>query len=91
MCIRDRVKVPRENSNDSNPVWVGNSVYFLSDRSADGKNSGPVTLYCYDTVSKDVKQVVVNSGYDLKSFQAGPGGLVYEQFGSCLLYTSRCV
>jgi tricorn protease len=78
----DLVKVPRENSNDSNPVWVGNSVYFLSDRSADGKNSGPVTLYCYDTVSKDVKQVVVNSGYDLKSFQAGPGGLVYEQFGS---------
>jgi len=78
----DLVKVPRENSNDSNPVWVGNSVYFLSDRSADGKNSGPVTLYCYDTASKDVKQVVANSGYDLKSFQAGPGGLVYEQFGS---------
>ncbi len=28
----DLVKVPRDNSNDSDPVWVGNSVYFLSDR-----------------------------------------------------------
>ena len=27
-------------------------------------------------------QVVPNNGYDLKSVQAGPGGLVYEQFGS---------
>ena len=24
----------------------------------------------------------INKGYDLKSVQGGPGGLVYEQFGS---------
>jgi tricorn protease len=78
----DLVRVPRENSNDSNPVWIGNSVYFLSDRDSSGKNSGPVSLYRYDTASKEVTQVVPNTGYDLKSFQAGPGGLVYEQFGS---------
>ena len=72
----DLVKVPRENSNDSNPVWVGDSVYFLSDR------NGPVSLFKYDIASKQVSQVVPNSGLDLKSFQAGPGGLVYEQFGS---------
>ncbi|MGA9071423.1 MAG: PDZ domain-containing protein [Terracidiphilus sp.] len=78
----DLVKVPRENSNDSNPVWVGDQVYFLSDRSADGKNAGPVTLYDYDTKSGQLSQVIANSGLDMKSFQAGPGGLVYEQFGS---------
>jgi len=72
----DLVKVPRENSNDSNPVWVGDSVYFLSDR------AGHVSLFKYDTGSKQVTQVVPNNGFDLKSFQAGPGGLVYEQFGS---------
>jgi len=44
-------KVPRENSNDSNPVWVGDTVYFLSDR------NGPVTIFAYDTKSKQVKQV----------------------------------
>ncbi len=45
----DLGKVPRENSNDSNPVWVGDQVYFLSDRDSAGKNNGPVTLYRYDT------------------------------------------
>ena len=47
----DLVKVPRENSNDSNPVWVGNSVYFLSDR------NGPVSLFRYDVSAKQVSQV----------------------------------
>ena len=72
----DLVKVPRENSNDSNPVWVGNAVYFLSDR------NGPVSLFRYDTGSKAVTAVTPNKSYDLKTLQAGPGGLVYEQFGS---------
>ena len=65
-------KVPRENSNDSNPVWVGDQVYFLSDRYGDGKNTGPVTLYRYDTKSGQVSQVMANNGLDMKSFQAGP-------------------
>jgi tricorn protease len=72
----DLVKVPRENSNDSSPVWQGDSIYFLSDR------SGPVSLYRYDTGSKQVSPVGSNTGFDLKSVQGGPGGLVYEQFGS---------
>ena len=76
----DLEKVPRDNSNDSSPVWVGNSVYFLSDR------NGPVSLFRYDTASKQVSQAVPNTTYDLKSAQAGPGGLVYEQFGSIHLF-----
>jgi tricorn protease len=90
----DLVKVPRENSNDSNPVWVGDKVYFLSDRDSAGTNNGPVTLYRYDTKSKEVSQVMVNKGLDMKSFQAGPakdiGGadrtvLIVEQFGRILM------
>jgi len=76
----DLVKVPRDNSNDSSPVWLGDSVYFLSDRANNGQ--GPISLYRYDPQTREVKPVVANSGYDLKSLQAGPGGLVYEQFGS---------
>jgi len=72
----DLVKVPRDNSNDADPVWTGNAVYFLSDR------NGPVSLFRYDIGTKEVSQVVPNTGFDLKSVQAGPGGLVYEQFGS---------
>lgn len=76
----DLVKIPRDNSNDSNPVWEGNTVYFLSDR------NGPVSLFSYDTETKEVKQVIENNGYDLKTVAAGPGALVYEQFGSLHLY-----
>jgi tricorn protease len=90
----DLVKVSRENSNDSNPVWVGDQVYFLSDRDSTGTNNGPVTLYRYDTKSKEVSQVMANSGLDMKSFQAGPAkgidgsarsALIVEQFGRILL------
>jgi tricorn protease len=76
----DLEKIPRDNSNDSNPVWQGNVVYFLSDR------NGPISLFSYDVDSKTVKQVVENHGYDLKTLSAGPGALVYEQFGSLHLY-----
>ena len=73
-------KLPRENSNDKDPVWFGDTVYFLSDR------NGPVTLFAYDTKSKNVKQVVENKGFDLKSVSAGPDALVYEQFGGIFLF-----
>ena len=72
--------IPRENSNDFNPMWIGDRIYFLSDR------AGPVSLFSYDTRTKQVKQVVENHGFDLKSASAGPGAIVYEQFGSLHLY-----
>ncbi len=59
------VKVPRENSNDFNPMWVGDKVYFLSDR------NGPVTLFCYDPKTGQVKQLIENRGLDFKSASAG--------------------
>ncbi len=76
----DLEKVPRENSNDRCPQWVGDAVYFLSDR------NGPVSLFRYDTKARSVTQVVENKGLDLKSMTAGPGGVVYEQFGSLHVY-----
>jgi tricorn protease len=69
-------KVPRTDSNDFNPMWIGDKVYFLSDR------EGPVTLFAYDVKTKKVNRVLENEGLDLKSASAGPGAIVYEQFGS---------
>jgi tricorn protease len=80
MKTLDLEKVPRENSNDSSPVWLGSTVYFLSDR------NGSVSLFEYDSKTKRVQQVLDNHGLDLKTLSAGPGGLVYEQFGSLHLY-----
>ncbi|MDQ6677650.1 MAG: PDZ domain-containing protein [Acidobacteriota bacterium] len=73
-------EIPRNNSNDFNPMWTGSSVYFLSDR------GGPVSLWCFDTGSKKLTEAVRNTGLDLKSASAGPGAIVYEQFGTIFLY-----
>ena len=68
-------KVPRTDSNDIYPMWIGSQIYFLSDR------NGPMTLFRYDPASKKVEELIRNTGRDLDSASAGPGGIVYEQFG----------
>jgi tricorn protease len=71
------VKVPREESNDRNPVWIGKTVYFLSDR------EGPVTLFAYDTDTQKVSRQIENkNGFDISSASAGAGEIVYSQFGA---------
>lgn len=74
-------EIPRQNSNDFTPMWMGDKIYFLSDRN--GKN---VTLYSYDTKTKKIEESVKNSGLDVKTASAGPDGIVYEQFGSINVY-----
>lgn len=75
------VKIPRRNSNDRFPMWVGNSVYFVSDR------DGSYTLYSYDTGSRSVRRLVPNNGgFDVLSASAGGGAIVYTQLGSLHVY-----
>src|SRR5205807_1147989 len=72
--------IPRDNSNDFNPMWVGDRVFFLSDR------DGPMSLLSYDTKTKGVSVALKNDGLDFKSASAGPGAIVIEQFGAIWLY-----
>jgi tricorn protease len=76
------VKVPRNNSNDKQPMWIGDKVYFLSDR-----DNGIVTLFCYDTKSNKVEKIINNQGLDIKSASANGKDIVYEQFGT--IYTLK--
>ena len=73
-------KIPRDNSNDFYPMWVGDRIYFLSDR------NGRFSLFAYDLKTRQVREAVPNSGMDFKSASAGPDAIVYEQFGSLNLY-----
>src|SRR5512147_1976507 len=69
------IEIPRENnSNDFNPLWIGDKIYFLSDR------NGPITMFVYDTHSKKVDQVQPVTT-DIKCASAAPGEIVYEQLG----------
>ncbi len=74
------VMVPRVDWNDINPMWVGDTVYYLSDE------NGPYTLFAFDTKSQKNEQVIEDKGLPIKSASAGPGAIVYEQFGSLHLY-----
>jgi tricorn protease len=74
------VRIPQlDNSNDSNPMWIGNRVYFLSDR------KGPIALYSHDIASKNIAEVVPNEGLDISSASAGPGAIVYAKPGALYL------
>lgn len=74
-------EIPRQNSNDYIPMWVDDRIFFLSDRN--GRNT---TLYTYNTSNKKVTEAVENNGLDIKSASVGPGGIVYEQFGTLWVY-----
>ena len=74
------IKIPRDNSNDHHPMWVGDTIYFLSDR------NGPVSLFAYDTKTKQVTETLHSDGLDFKTASAGPDAIVIEQFGAIKLY-----
>lgn len=69
-------KIPRDNSNDFDPMWVANRIYFLSDR------NGPISLFAYDVTTKKVTEIIPKTGADILSASAGPDAIVYERFGS---------
>jgi tricorn protease len=73
-------EVPRGNWNEFDPMWVGDRIYFLSDE------NGPFTLHAYDTATRHEEQVLSNDGLPIKEASAGPGGIVYSQFGSIHIF-----
>jgi len=73
-------KIPHENSNDKQPMWIGDTIYFLSDR------NGPVSLFAYDTKTKQVTEALHSDGLDFKTASAGPDAIVIQQFGAIKLY-----
>jgi len=79
------VEIPRNNSNDHHPMWIGDTVYFLSDR------DGAKTLFAYDVASRAVERMIDNDGFDITAADAwsgddAPAAIVYEQMGSIGLY-----
>lgn len=76
----ETVRIPNLDARETDPMWVGQRVYFLSNR------DGPMTLFSYDTQTGQVKRLIDNTGFDITSASAGPGGIVYSQFGELHIY-----
>lgn len=69
-------KVPRTDSNDFNPMWVGDTIYFLSDR------DGPTTLFACDSAGQQVRRVLDPQRDDIKSASACTDAIIYDRFGA---------
>lgn len=71
---------PWTDSKDIDPVWIGDVVYFLSDR------DWAMNVWSYDTKTKQLEQVTRFDDLDVKSLDAGGGVLAFEQGGSIHIY-----
>ncbi len=72
-------ELPWENSDDRSPVWVGNEIYFLSDRD-NLKN-----IWKYDVGSGSLEQVTRYTEFDIKSLATDGRKLIFDMGG--FLYT----
>ena len=71
----DLVSPPWTDSKDVDPVWLDDSVFFISDR------DGVANVWEYQTKSKTLKQVTKFTDFDVKSIDSGAGTIVFEQAG----------
>lgn len=72
--------IPRQNSNDVYPMWIGDRVYFVSDR------DGTENLFVYDTSRKTVSQLTHFAKYGIKSASANNDSIVFAQGGAIHLF-----
>ena len=71
----EEIPKPAGGCNDTEPMWIGETVYFLSDR------DGEFNLYSYDRGSKTVARCTHHDAFPIASASAGAGKVIYEQAG----------
>ncbi|MFW5947853.1 MAG: S41 family peptidase, partial [Gemmatimonadota bacterium] len=70
-----RIPQPEGRCNDTDPVWIGDTVYFRSDR------NGEFNLFAYDVVGGAVQQLTFHDDFPVLALDGDDRGLVYEQAG----------
>lgn len=68
-------EIPHANASDTAPFFLGNTVFFLSDR------NHTMNLFAYDTRAKRLDQVTRHDDFDVKSASGWGRTIVYEQAG----------
>src|SRR5438477_3904792 len=76
-------KLPWNNSHDILPMWIGNTIYFLSDR------DHTMNLYAYRVDTKQVTQLTHHDDFDVMTASAGADAVVYEQAGYIYLVDAK--
>ena len=71
---------PEGRSNDTNPTWIGNRVFFRSDR------DGEFNLYSFDTGSGEIVRHSDFEDFHVEDLSGSADAVVYEQAGYLHLY-----
>jgi tricorn protease len=71
------VKIPQPEGrcNDIDPMWIGDKIYFLSDR------NGEFNLFHYDINSKEINQLTNFADFPIIDASAGDNKIIFEQAG----------
>lgn len=75
-----KIPQPQGGCNDSGPQWVGDKIYFRSDR------NGEFNLFSYDVNSKEVKQLTDFKDFPVLNMTAGVNKLIFDQAGYLHVY-----
>ncbi len=62
-------------SKDVDPCWVGDTIYFISDR------DGVANVWSWDSRAKKLAQATKFTDFDVKALDSGAGAVVFEQAG----------
>lgn len=76
-----RIPQPTGGCNDVSPMWMGNMIYFRSDR------NGEFNLFSYNTATKEIKQLTTFKDFPILNASAGNGIIVFEQAGYLHTYS----
>jgi tricorn protease len=70
-------RITTESSTDNFPMWIGDEIYFVSDRDTEEK----LNLWVYNTGTGTRTQVTSFTEYDVLWPSRGVGGIVFENGG----------
>ncbi|MEZ5345515.1 MAG: PDZ domain-containing protein [Pyrinomonadaceae bacterium] len=73
-------KLTDKNVNDKNPMWIGDKIYFNSDR------SGAFNLFVYDRASKQTKQLTNFSEPGIRTASASNGIISFVRDGRIYIF-----
>ncbi len=71
----EQVPQPAGRCNDTDPMWIGNKVYFRSDRKSE------FNLFVYNTKKQSIERLTNHDDFPILNAAAGSGTIIYEQAG----------
>jgi tricorn protease len=71
----EQIPQPAERCNDIDPMWIVDTIYFVSDR------AGEFNLFAYNTATGNIEQLTDHQDFPILNASAGGGSIIYEQAG----------